>query len=86
LQASDNRLQKGEVGIRRRLKQISHRLPCREWLRFLYVYIWQCGFLDGIEGYYFARLHGFYEFLSVAKTHELKKQRNLEQKNEESRK
>ena len=74
LQASEGRLQMGEVGIRRRLKQISHRLPCREWLRFLYVYFWQRGFLDGREGYYFARLHGFYEFLSVAKTFELKKQ------------
>ena len=74
LQASGSRLQKGNVGIRRRLKQLSHRLPCREWLRFLYVYVWQRGFLDGREGYYFARLHGFYEFLSVAKTVELKKQ------------
>jgi len=74
LQTSENRLQKSNVGIRRRLKQLSHRLPCREWLRFLYVYFWQRGFLDGREGYYFARLHGFYEFLSVAKTVELKKQ------------
>lgn len=74
LQTSENRLQKSNVGVRRRLKQLSHRLPCREWLRFLYVYLWQRGFLDGREGYYFARLHGFYEFLSVAKTVELKKQ------------
>jgi len=77
LHTSDNQLQKGNVGIRRRLKQLSHRLPCREWLRFLYVYFWQRGFLDGREGYYFARLHGFYEFLSVAKTYELKKQREI---------
>ena len=76
LHASERQLQKGEVGFRRRLKQISHHLPCREWLRFLYVYIWQRGFLDGREGYYFARLHGFYEFLSVAKTYELKKESN----------
>jgi len=76
LQASESRLQKGNVGIRRRLKQLSHRLPCRPLLRFLYVYFWQRGFLDGREGYYFARLHGFYEFLSVAKTYELKKQQD----------
>ncbi|MDD5348916.1 MAG: glycosyltransferase family 2 protein [Chthoniobacteraceae bacterium] len=74
LRASEGRLQKGNVGLRRRLKTLSHRLPCREWLRFLYVYLWQRGFLDGREGYYFARLHGFYEFLSVAKTYELKRQ------------
>jgi glycosyltransferase involved in cell wall biosynthesis len=63
------------VGTRRRLKTLFLRMPFRPLLRFLYVYIWQKGFLDGAEGYYFARLHGFYEFLSVAKTRELQKQR-----------
>ena len=48
-------------------------MPFRPLLRFFYVYLWQKGFLDGREGYYFARLHGFYEFLSVAKTFELRK-------------
>ena len=66
-------LQSTRVAQRRRLKQLSQRLPFRPLLRFLYVYFWQKGFLDGREGYYFARLHGFYEFLSVAKTYELKK-------------
>ena len=47
-------------------------------MRFLYIYIWQKGFLDGREGYYFARLHAIYEFLSVAKTYELH-QRNVAQ-------
>ena len=50
------------------------RLPFRPLLRFLYVYLWQKGFLDGREGYYFARLHGYYEFLSIAKTYELRRQ------------
>ena len=66
-------LQSARVAQRRRLKRWSKRLPCRPLLRFLYVYIWQRGFLDGREGYYFARLHGFYEFLAVAKTGELRK-------------
>jgi glycosyltransferase involved in cell wall biosynthesis len=61
------------VGLRRKLKLISHRLPFRPLLRFLYIYVWQKGFLDGREGYYFARLHATYEFLCVAKTYELKK-------------
>ena len=73
LNGSGGRLGKSNVRFRRRLKQLSQRLPFRGLLRFLYVYVWQRGFLDGIEGYYFARLHGFYEFLSVAKTYELKK-------------
>lgn len=62
------------VARRRRLKQFAARLPFRPWLRFLYVYLWQRGFLDGRAGYYFARLHAFYEFLSLAKTYELRKQ------------
>jgi glycosyltransferase involved in cell wall biosynthesis len=69
-------LQHGEAGLRRRLKQLSHKLPFRPLLRFLYIYLWQKGFLDGREGYYFARLHAVYEFLCVAKTFELKKKQN----------
>lgn len=73
MRGSESALQSDRVGLRRRLKLISQRLPCRPLLRFLYVYLWQRGFLDGREGFYFARLHAFYEFLSVAKTYELKK-------------
>ena len=61
-----------DVGRRRRWKSLAQRLPFRPLLRFLYVYIWQKGFLDGRHGYYFARLHAIYEFLSVAKTFELR--------------
>ena len=74
LHASGRGLQSERVGARRRLKELSARLPFRPLLRFLYVYVWQRAFLDGWEGYYFARLHGFYEFLSVAKTFEMKKE------------
>ncbi len=69
------RLQKSSVGLRRTLRHRSRYLPFRPLLRFLYVYIWQMGFLDGIEGYYFARLHAVYEFLIVAKTYELRQSR-----------
>ncbi len=68
-------LQKAEVGWRRRLKGWARKLPCRPCLRFCYVYFWQLGFLDGRAGWYFARLHAYYEFLTVAKTYELRKQR-----------
>lgn len=71
----DAHLQSGVVKLRRKLKQIVRRMPFRPLLRFIYVYIVQLGILDGREGYYFARLHGFYEFLSVAKAHELRKKR-----------
>jgi hypothetical protein len=70
LGGSDSQLQKESVGFRRRLKRLSHHLPFRPLLRFLYVYVWQRGFLDGIEGYYFSRLHSTYELLCVVKTAE----------------
>ena len=74
LSGSAAQISSGHVERRRKLKQLSQRLPFRPLLRFLYIYIWQKGFLDGREGYYFARLHAVYEFLSVAKTYELTKQ------------
>ena len=66
-------LQSVRVGWRRRLKRLSHRLPFRPLLRFGYVYFWQLGFLDGVAGYYFARMHGVYELLCVAKEAELRR-------------
>jgi len=71
LAGSDTQISSSTVGRRRKLKEFSQHLPFRPLLRFLYIYVWQKGFLDGREGYYFARLHAFYEFLSVAKTYEL---------------
>lgn len=70
LSGSNASLQAVDVGLRRKLKIASHTLPFRPLLRFLYVYIWQHGFLDGKRGYYFARLHAVYEFLCVVKTYE----------------
>ena len=71
LSGSAAQIRSSTVERRRKLKEFSQNLPFRPLLRFLYVYLWQKGFLDGREGYYFARLHAFYEFLSVAKTYEL---------------
>lgn len=70
---SSGHLQHRAVGLRRRLKHCARHLPFRPFLRFCHVYFLQRGFLDGREGWYFARLHAFYEFLCVAKTYELRK-------------
>jgi glycosyltransferase involved in cell wall biosynthesis len=75
LKGSSQSLQSRHVGTLRRLKQWSQRLPFRPFQRFLYVYLWQRGFLDGIEGWHFARLHAVYEYLCVVKTVELKRAR-----------
>jgi glycosyltransferase involved in cell wall biosynthesis len=80
LHSPGDHLQMEAVGLRRKLKKVSARLPFRGLQRFLYVYLLQLGFLDGREGYYFARLHGFYEFLSVAKTYELQSRVRRERK------
>ena len=76
LSGSAAQIHSNTVERRRKLKQLSQRLPFRPLLRFLYIYVWQKGFLDGREGYYFARLHALYEFLSVAKTRELTRRRD----------
>jgi glycosyltransferase involved in cell wall biosynthesis len=65
-------LQSGRVRFRRRIKRLVAHLPFRPTLRFLYVYLWQRGFLDGRAGYHFAKLHGIYEYLSVAKAEEMR--------------
>lgn len=68
------KLQDSNVRFRRLLRQLVWRCPGRPLLRFLYVYFFQLGFLDGREGYYFARLHAVYEFLTIAKRYEYAKQ------------
>ncbi len=73
LGGSATALQHEQIGWRRRVKLLASHLPFRPLLRFLHVYVWQGGFLDGREGWYFARLLAMYEFLSVAKSYELKK-------------
>ena len=64
---NDSALQHDAVKGKRRLRRIFRKLPFRPTLRFLYVYFWQKGILDGWRGYVFARLHAQYEFLSQAK-------------------
>jgi glycosyltransferase involved in cell wall biosynthesis len=77
LPRSANDLSHRRVERRRRLKLLSQHLPFRPLLRFLFVFVWQRGFLDGREGYYFARLHATYEFLCVVKTYELRRRARL---------
>ena len=63
----------GELQARkRRLRNLSRRLPCRPLLRFLYSYVLKRGFLDGYEGYVFCRLLATYEMLSTFKANELR--------------
>ncbi len=58
---------------RRHQKELFYRLPLRPLLKFLYVYAWRRGFLDGAAGFTYARLQSVYEYLIVLKTRELER-------------
>ena len=62
----------GHLSARRRIRELSRRMPFRPTLRFLYSYVWKRGFLDGLEGYMFCRLLATYEMFSVYKAQELR--------------
>lgn len=57
---------------RRVLKDISVRLPFRPLLRFLYIYILRCGFLDGKAGLTYCLLMIIYEYMITLKMKELR--------------
>jgi glycosyltransferase involved in cell wall biosynthesis len=63
------------VRRRRALKDLSGRLPCRPLFRFLYMFIWRAGVLDGAAGFHYCRLLAIYEYLTVLKTRELERRR-----------
>ena len=61
----------GDAQARRRaLKDLSYALPCRPFLRFLYVYVGCLGLLDGRPGFDYAVLLAFYEYLIGLKRRE----------------
>lgn len=53
------------------LRQLSRKLPCRGFLRFVYQYILKRGFLDGSAGLHFCRLMATYENWIVLKRREI---------------
>jgi glycosyltransferase involved in cell wall biosynthesis len=62
---------RSEVERRRALKDLSLRLPARPMLRFVYMYIFLGGFLDGKAGFTWCMLQAFYEYLILLKVWEL---------------
>jgi glycosyltransferase involved in cell wall biosynthesis len=57
---------------RRAAKKIFRRLPCRATIRFIYMYLFRGGILDGKAGFTYCRLLAFYERLIVLKERELR--------------
>lgn len=60
---------------RRAAKDLARQLPCRPLLRFLYMFIWRAGILDGAAGFHYCRLLAIYEYLTVLKTREIARRR-----------
>jgi glycosyltransferase involved in cell wall biosynthesis len=60
---------------RRALKELSFRLPARATLRFLYMYFFRRGFLDGLPGYHYCRLVSAYEHTVSLKAEEIRRRR-----------
>lgn len=52
---------------RRALKKVAAHLPARPLLRFLYIYLWRGGFLDGKAGWHYALLRVAHEIHIVTK-------------------
>lgn len=62
---------RSEVERRRALKDLSLRMPLRPLVRFLYMYFFLGGILDGRAGFTWCMLQGFYEYLITLKVWEL---------------
>ncbi len=62
-----------EEARRQGLKELSCRLPFRPSARFVYMYVFRRGFLDGLQGYHYCRLIAAYEYMIVIKMMELKR-------------
>lgn len=58
---------------RKALKALSFRLPLRAPLKFVYMYLFKLGFLDGSAGLTYCCLQAIYEYMIVVKMKELRR-------------
>jgi len=58
-------------------KELFYRMPLRPLLKFAALYLGKRGFLDGQEGFQYAVLQSFYEYMIVLKSRELPRKTNL---------
>ncbi len=63
---------KSEVERRRALKDLSLRVPFRPLVRFVYMYFFLGGVLDGRAGFTWCVLQAFYEYLILLKVWEIR--------------
>src|SRR5215813_4452309 len=60
---------------RRAAKKIFKRLPCRATIRFIYMYLFRGGILDGKVGFTYSRMLAWYKWLIVQKEREIRQAR-----------
>jgi glycosyltransferase involved in cell wall biosynthesis len=65
-------LGKTEVERRRALKDLSLRIPFRPLIRFVYMFLFLGGILDGQAGFAWCTLQAFYEYLILLKVWEMR--------------
>jgi hypothetical protein len=70
-----------EVEKRRALKDLSLRLPLRPLIRWVYMYFFLGGILDGKAGFAWCILQAFYEYLILLKVEEFRQLNSEETQN-----
>jgi len=65
---------------RRALKNLSCRLPIRPLLRFIYMYIYRLGILDGRQGLTYCTLLSIYEYMIVLNLREIHQKESIAEK------
>jgi glycosyltransferase involved in cell wall biosynthesis len=73
-------LGRSEIQRRRALKDLSLRLPFRPLLRWIYMYFFLKGFLDGKAGFAWCTLQAFYEYIILLKVEEFQQVNTFPQK------
>ena len=68
--------QKSAANRRQALKKLSFRFRLRAPLKFLYMYFFKLGFLDGYPGFTYCILTSIYEYMIVLKVREMKMKEN----------
>ena len=64
-----------DINLRRRhQKELFYRMPLRPIVKFLLLYVYKRGFLDGAPGLQYAILQTMYEYMIVLKVRELRRQ------------
>ncbi len=68
---------KGDKAARRAaLKRLAWKLPCRPLIKFIWLYFFRLGFLDGWPGFVYCRLQAIYEYFIDLKVREIRLRRS----------